>query len=345
MRAVVVTRTGEYDAVRVESWPEPAPPGPGQVRIEVRAAGANFADTLARVGLYPDAPPLPAVLGYEVAGVVESVGPDVMRPAVGDRVVAATRFGGQAELAVANAADCLPLPDGLSFERGAAVLVSYCTAWAAAIIMGGLRSGETLLVHSAGGGAGMAATQVGTSVGAQVIATASPHKHAAVLANGASHVVDRRGDVVAEILEITGGRGVDVSLNALGPASFHSDYHRLLRPGGRLIMYGLSDVQVGRRRNMRRALGCLVRLPFSTVPWWKGAEIFNSNKGVFGLNMLRWWEDEGDLSRVMRPVAAGLASGAFDPIVAEPFPFSRAADAHRFLEEGRNIGKVVLVPD
>ena len=344
MKAVVITKKGGYDTVRGTEWPDPPAPARGQVRIAVRAAGANFADTLARVGLYPDAPKLPTVLGYEVAGVVESVGPDVDEPAVGDRVMAATRFGGQAELALASAADCLPLPAGLSFEEGAATLVSYATAWTGAIIMGGLRRGDTLLVHSAGGGAGMAATQVGIGAGAQVIATASPSKHDAVLANGAAHVFDyHQRDVVTEILRVTDG--VDVILDPLGPASFKAGYHNLLRPGGRLIMYGLSDAQAGERPSRRRALSCLARLPFATMPWWKSAAIFNENKGVFALNMLSWWDKEGSLSRVLDPVGRGLRKGVYKPVVAKAFPFSQAADAHRYLQEARNIGKVVFVPD
>lgn len=345
MQAVVITKTGSYDTVRAASWPDPAPPGPGEVRIAVHAAGANFADTLARVGLYPDAPSLPTVLGYEVAGVVDSVGPDVDQPAVGDRVIAATRFGGQAEVAIADAANCLRLPDGMSYEAGAAALVSYATGWAAAMIMGGLRAGDTVLVHSAGGGAGMAATQIGASQGAHVIGTSSAFKHDAVLANGAVHVLDRNADVVAPVLELTEGRGVDLILDPLGPTTFREGYRHLLRPGGRIVMYGMSEVQVGQRRSMRRMLGSVARLPFSTMPWWKGTAVFNENKGVFFLNMLRWWDDEKDLSRVIAPVADGLASGAFRPVVAEAFPFSRAAEAHRCLQEGRNIGKVVLVPD
>lgn len=345
MKAIVITRTGGYDAVRAQEWPDPPPPGPGEVRVSVRAAGANFADTIARVGLYPDAPALPAVLGYEVAGVVESLGRGVEWPAVGEQVIAATRFGGQAELAVARAADCVPLPDHLSFEEGAAALVSYGTAWAAAMIMGGLRAGETLLVQSAGGGVGIAATQVGAFAGAQVIATASPTKHMAVLAAGASHVFDYHDrDVASEVLRITAGRGVDVVLDPLGPTYFRQDY-KLLRPGGRLIMFGLSEVMSGERRNMRRALGALVRLPFATTPWWKSANVLNENKGVFGLNMLTWWDREQDLSRVIQPVGEGLANGAFKPLVAEAFPFSRAGEAHRYMQEARNVGKVVLIPE
>lgn len=345
MKAVVITRKGGYDAVRAESWPDPPSPGPGQIRVSVRAAGVNFADTLARVGLYPDAPKLPAVMGYDVAGVVESVGPGVDAPAVGDRVIAVTRFGGQAELVVARAADSFVLPDNLSFEEGAAVFVSYATAWAGAMIMGGLRAGDTLLVHLAAGGTGIAATQIGAYAGAQVIGTASAAKHNAVLANGATHVLDyRNADLVAEVLRITDGRGVDVVLDPLGPSSFRRSF-RLLRPGGRLIMFGISDLHAGERRSMRRAMSNLLRLPFSATPWWKGTAVFNENKGVFGLNMLTWWEREGELSRVIGPIAQGLANGSFKPVVAESFPFSGAPEAHRYLQEASNIGRVVLVPD
>jgi NADPH:quinone reductase-like Zn-dependent oxidoreductase len=346
MKAVVITKKGGYDRVRAQDWPDPAPPGPGQVRIAVRAAGANFADTLARVGLYPDAPSLPTVLGYEVSGIVEGVGPDVDTFAVGDRVIAATCFGGQAELALARAADCLRLPDQLSFEEGAAFLVSYATAWTGAMIMGGLRRGETLLVHSAGGGTGAAATQVGTDAGARVIGTASRAKHDHVLANGAKHVFDYHdADVVTEILHATDGFGVDVILDPLGPTTFRDSYRKLLRPGGRLIMYGMSEVQSGERPSRRRALMAMARLPFATMPWWKSAAIFNENKGVFALNMLSWWDQEGSLSRVIEPVGKRLAKGVYKPVVARAFPFSQAADAHRYMQEARNFGKVVLVPD
>lgn len=345
MKAVVITARGGFDRVQAREWPDPPPPGPGQVRITVRAAGANFADTLARVGLYPDAPPLPTVLGYEVAGEVESVGPDVAWPAVGDRVIAATMFGGQAEIAVVQAANCLALPVHLSFEEGAATLVSYATSWAAAMIMGGVREGDTVLVHSAGGGAGMAATQVAFGAGARVIATASPHKHDAVLANGASAVLDHHdGDWTGQVRALSGGKGVDVALDPLGPSSFRLSY-QVLRPGGRLVMFGLSQVQQPGRLHAVRALRAMASLPFATAPWWNGPRFFGDCKGVFALNMLAWWTAEGSLARVLPPVAEGLATKAYRPVVAEAFGFSGAAEAHRCLQEARNIGKVVLVPD
>ncbi len=143
---------------------------------------------------------------------------------------------------------------------------------------------------------------------------------------------------------ITGGEGVDVIMDALGPTSFRKDY-RILRPGGRLIMYGASEVQTGTgKRDMRTALRSLARMPTATMPWWKSLGVMNENKGVFGLNMLSWWDREGSVDRLTEPLLDGLAKGDLMPVVAEAFPFDRAPDAHRFIEERRNIGKVVLVP-
>lgn len=344
-REAVVTSHGGYDAVRAQEWPDPPAPGPGEIRISVRAAGMGFYDLLARTGFYPNAPKLPAVLGYEVAGLVESVGPQVEDFTAGDRVVAATHFGGQAEIAVARAGDCMPLGADISFEVGAAVVVNYATAWAAAIVMGGLRAGDTLLVHSAGGGMGTAATQIGRDAGAGVIGTASAEKHDAVRANGAEHAIDyRTADVAGEVMRLTGGRGVDVILDALGPTSFRRSY-RLLRPGGRLILYGVTEIQTGERRNLPRALAMLARFPFSTMPWWKGVGMLTENKGVFGLNLDTWWKTDKDLSRLLQPIGERLAKGSFRPVVAATFPFSRAAEAQRYLQERRNVGKVVLTPD
>ena len=153
MKAVVLTGTGGPEVLQVQERPDPSV-GPGQVRIAVKAAGINFADTLARVGLYPDAPKPPCVLGYEVAGEVESVGEGVVDLKTGDRVLAGTRFGGQAELVTVDADQVQPLPDRLSFEQGAAFPVNHATARAALVVMGSLRDGDRVLIHAAAGGVG-----------------------------------------------------------------------------------------------------------------------------------------------------------------------------------------------
>src|SRR5581483_6313558 len=219
-----------------------------------------------------------------------------------------------------------------SFEQGAAFPVNYGTAYAALEVMGGVGSGERVLIHAAAGGVGIAATQVARRAGAEVFGTASGSKHDAIRAQGVDHPIDyRTQDFEREVLRITKGEGLDVIVDALGPSSFRKDY-RLLRPGGRLIMYGLSEVQTGSgKRDLGAALRSLARMPLATMPWWKSLAIMNENKGVFGLNMLHWWDREGNLDRVIEPLAGALAKGDLVPVVAEAFSFDRAAEAHRFI--------------
>jgi NADPH:quinone reductase-like Zn-dependent oxidoreductase len=343
MRAVVITEHGGPEVLRVQERPDPRV-GPGEVRIAVKAAGINFADTMARTGMYPDAPKVPCVVGYEVAGEVESVGDGVESFKPGDRVLAGTRFNGQAELVTVAENMVYALPQQLSFEEGAAFPVNYATAQAGLVVMAGLKPGERVLIHAAAGGVGISATQIAKRIGAEVFGTASASKHDAIRAQGVDHAIDYRTDDFAEeVRRITGGEGIDVAFDALGPSSFRKDY-RLLRPGGRLIMYGASEVQTGERRSIPSALRTLAKSPFATMPWWKGLGMMNENKGVFGLNMLAWWDAEGGFERVIGALIPDLQQGELKPVVAEAFSFDRAPDAHRFIAERRNIGKVVLTP-
>ncbi len=343
MKALVQTGTGGYEVLQVQERPDPSV-GPGEVRIAVKAAGINFADTMARLGLYPDAPKPPCVMGYEVAGTVESVGEGVSAYALGDRVMAGTRFGGQAELVTVPEAQILPLPEKLSFEQGAAFPVNYGTAYAALIIMGSLREGDRVLIHAAAGGVGIAATQIARNAGAEIYGTASPSKHDAIRAQGVAHPIDYRNqDFEAEAMRLSGGEGVDLIIDALGPTSFRKDY-RLLRAGGRLVMYGLSEASNESGRDLAAAVKSLIKMPWATIPWWKSLALMNENKGIFGLNMLKWWDREGSLDRLTEPLLADLEAGRLEPVVAEAFPFERAGDAHKFIAERRNVGKVVLFP-
>jgi synaptic vesicle membrane protein VAT-1 len=342
MRAVVITRHGGPEVLEVRELPDPSV-GPGEVRIAVRASGINFADTLARAGTYPDAPRPPCVVGYEVAGEVESVGEGVEGFEPGDRVFAGTRFDGQAELVSVPENQVYPLPEGLSFEQGAAIPVNYATAYAGLVIMGGLKSEERALIHAAAGGVGISATQVAKAIGAEVYGTASASKHDAIREQGVDHAIDyRTQDFEAEVMRLTNGEGVDVAMDAIGPSSFRKSY-RALRSGGRLVMYGASEISTGETRDLRAVLKGLARMPAATMPWWKSLAVMNENKGVFGLNMLKWWDAEQSLDRAIEPILAGLGK-EYVPVVAEAFPFDRAPDAHRYIAERRNVGKVVLVP-
>ena len=240
MKAVVLTRTGGPDVLEVQEWPDPAV-GAGEVRITVRAAGLNFADTMARVGFYPAAPKTPCVLGYEVAGEIDTIGAGVSGFVIGQRVMAGTRFGGQAELATAQARDVLPMPDNLSFEEGAAFCVSYATAYAALIIMGGLRAESRVLIHSAAGGVGTAATQIARNAGAEIFGTASASKHRAIQAQGVHHPIDYRSqDFKAEVRRLTDGEGVDIVMDAVRT---------------NLVPQGLPDPPAGRPTDHVRPVG------------------------------------------------------------------------------------------
>jgi NADPH:quinone reductase-like Zn-dependent oxidoreductase len=327
----------------VQERPDP-PVGPGEVRIAVKAAGVNFADTMARLGLYPDAPKPPCVMGYEVSGEIESVGEGVASHAVGNRVFAGTRFNGFAELVTVPAEQAFSLPESLSFEQGAALVVNYATAYAAMSVMGSLREGDRVLIHAAAGGVGIAATQIARNARAEIFGTASASKHDAIREQGVFHPIDYRTlDFETEVMRITDGEGVDLIIDAMGPTSFRKDY-RLLRPGGRLVMYGLSEATKEGKRNLPATLRSLVRMPTATIPWWKSLNVMNENKGVFGLNMLKWWDEEGSLDRALLPLLPDLEAGRLVPVVAASLPFEQAGDAHMLIGERRNVGKVVLFP-
>ena len=333
MRAIVITRHGGPEVLQVQERPDPVC-GPGQVRIEVRAAGLNFAEVMARQGLYEDAPKPPCVVGYEVAGTVAEVGDGVQGIAAGDRVMAGTRFGGHAEQVVVGAGDAIPLPEGLSFEEGAAIPVNYATAYAALISYGNLEAGQRVLIHAAAGGVGIAATQIAAHHGADIWGTASPSKHEALRGFGVAHPIDYTRD------GWEAGLGpFDIVMDALGGASFKRSYD-LLRPGGRMIAYGASSVVTGDKRNLLKAAPQALRM----LRGFNLIEQMGASKTVVGLNMLTLWNEYGTLTPWIDPLQSLLDDGSIRPVVFEAVPFDRAADAHRIIQERRNVGKVVLVP-
>lgn len=335
MRQVVIPRYGPPEVFELRELADPIP-GEGEVRIAVRAAGVNFADVLARMGLYPDAPKPPVVVGYEVAGVVDAVGRGVTAPHEGDRVVALTRFGGYADRVVVPASQVFRFPDALSDAEAAAVPVTYVTAALALYRMAAVTSGETVLIHNAGGGLGIAATQLARLRRTTVIGTASAAKHDALRSFGVEHAIDyRHADVAAEVGRLTRGRGVDVVLDPIGGRSFAVSYG-LLAPLGRLIMVGVSSI-AGEHRSRWRVLRSLW-----SMPKYQPLSLINRNRGVFGLNIGHLWEERRYLQSTMGLLLTELGASRLQPIVARTFPLERAADAHRFIQSRANIGKVIL---
>jgi NADPH:quinone reductase-like Zn-dependent oxidoreductase len=336
MRQAVIARHGPPEVFEVRESPDPAP-SEGEVRIRVRAAGINFADVLARLGLYPDAPRPPCVVGYEVAGRIDAIGKSVIGFNAGDRVVALTRFGGYSDVVTVPVSQVFRFPDALSDSEAAAVPVNYLTAALALYKMAALAPGETVLIQNAGGGVGIAAIQLARLRRATVLGTASAAKHAALRSFGVEHPIDyRSADVAQAVRDITKGRGVDVILDPIGGRSFASSY-RMLAPLGRLIMYGLSAAAPGERRSWLRALGA-----WFATPRFDPLSLINRNRGVFGLHAGHLWGERHQVAPWMELLMSELKAGRIAPVVARTFPLERAADAHRFIQSRQNIGKVVL---
>lgn len=338
MRQVWTTRVGGPEVLEVREAPDPVA-GPGEIRIRVKAAGLNFAEIMARIGLYPDAPKLPTVMGYEVAGEVDQVGAGVVGFTAGARVIALTRFGGHSDTVVVPEAQAAIIPASLSWEKAAAIPVNYATAWLMLIHLGNLRAGETVLVHAAAGGVGQSALQVCRWRGATVIGTASPSKHARLRELGVAHCIDYTSqDFEPEVMRLTQGRGVDVVLDAVGGKSFGKSY-RVLRSLGRLFMFGGSAFAPGEKKNPLT----LVRT-FVGLPKFKPFDMMSANKGVFGVNLGHLWDRTAELQSMLKDILALVADGTFDPVVDQVFPFTEAGKAHERVKGRHNFGKVVLVP-
>jgi NADPH:quinone reductase-like Zn-dependent oxidoreductase len=324
--------------MKVETRPDPVP-ADGQVLIRVKAAGLNFADILARQGLYPDSPPKPCIMGYEVSGEIEAVGAGVDPVIVGEPVIAMTRFGGQAELVVVPDAQVFEKPRQLSFEAGAALPVNYLTAWALIVTMGGLRADEAILIHNAGGGVGLAALDIARHIGAKTFGTASKGKHDFLRERGLDHPIDYRDqDWLPVLLELTGGRGVELVIDPLGGKSWKQSY-RALRGTGRMGVFGMSVASASGITGKLRALKAVL-----SMPRFNPLGLMNRNKGVFGLNLGHMWGEGEKVAGWTREVMRGVHEGWIRPHVDRTFTFDQIQEAHRYIEGRKNIGKVVLVP-
>lgn len=344
MRQIWITRTGSPEVLQVREAPDPEP-GPGQIRVRVKAAGINFADLMARVGLYPDAPKIPCVVGYEVSGTIDRLGArDDSREnndnglAIGDRVFAMPKFGGYTDTLVLPRAQVFKMPERMTFEEAAALPVVYLTAYNMMLFTGTLRQGSTVLIHSAAGGVGLAAIQLAKTRGCVILGTASRSKHDFLRAQGVAHPIDSSGDYAAAARAIVGERGIDLILDPVGGRSWTEGY-KLLAPCGRLVAFGFSAAASGNKRNLLHALSILLQ-----VKRWSPITLMNDNKTVTGVNMGHLF---GRLDLLM-PQFAELVrlyeQGLIKPHVDRTFKFEEAAAAHQFIHDRKAIGKVLLVP-
>jgi NADPH:quinone reductase-like Zn-dependent oxidoreductase len=334
MQVVEISRHGGPDVFRLVDRPQQALT-PGTVRIKVSAAGVNFADVMMRVGLYPEAPRVPFVPGYEVSGVVAETGPGVTGFRIGERVLAACRFGGYTDELVLPAAQVRPTPRRLTDVEAAAVPVAFMTAWIALVEMGRVRDDDTVLVPGAAGGVGSAIVQVAARAGARVTGVVgSASKKETVKSLGAEKVFtfdEFAGTPVEKeytfILDARGGKPLKDSM-------------RRLAPTGRVVSYGVSSLVTGPRRSLPRTVLGLLQTPFHTP-----IGLAMANAGIFGLNMLKLFDTPAGLAllaRALEGVLEGFSEGKLKAVVGKVFPLAEAGRAHAYLQGRKSIGKVVL---
>ncbi len=321
MRAVVVRAFGGPEVMRVEQVADAAP-GAGQLRVRIHAAGVNPVDAYIRTGTYARTPSLPYTPGMDFGGVVETIGTGVSRFRIGDRVYGHARdtHGAYAEAGLFVESDLEPLPDRASFEQGAALGVPYATAWRALFLRARAKAGETVLVHGASGGVGVAALQMARAAGLRVIGTAgTPEGVALARAQGAHAVVNHReAGYTDRLLELTGGRGADVILEMLANVNLDRDLDLVARYGRIVIIGNRGRADIDPRKIMGRDVNLLGMTLFNTTP--------------------------AEMVEMHAALVAGLESGTLTPVVRDRLPLEEAPRAHAMVLEPGAHGKIVLVP-
>ncbi|WP_437720609.1 synaptic vesicle VAT-1 family membrane protein [Sorangium sp. So ce861] len=341
MRKIVVHEPGSHDKLRVEEHPDPSP-GRGEVLVDVRAAGVNYADCVVRMGLYESAKKYvgwPITPGFEVAGTVAAVGDGVSDLAPGAPVIGVVRFGGYASRVVVPRHQVFPLPSRLTPEQAAGFPAVFMTAYYALFELVRLRPGMVLLVHSAAGGVGSALVQLGKIAGCRVVGVVgASHKVEPARRLGADAVIDKSGEPLWAAAERHAPEGYDVVLDANGVETLRQSY-RHLAPAGKLVVYGFHTMlpRQGGRPNYPK-----LALDFVRMPRFNPLDLCNDNKSVLAFNLSYLFHKAEILREAMDRLAGWVEEGRIAAPPVATFPLERAADAHRAIESGKTVGKLVL---
>jgi len=319
MKAIVVHAFGGPEVMKVEDVPVPSP-GDSQVLIKVEAIGVNPVDAYIRTGTYARKPQLPYTPHTDIAGTIEAVGSSVKRFKPGERVYGFGGSGGGAELAVAEEWQVQPLPANVTFQQGAALGVPYGTAWRALFIRAHARPGETVLVHGASGGVGIAAVQIGRAHGMRVLGTAGTTEGLQLIREQGAHAAFNHhdGDYQSAILAATGGRGVDLVLEMLANVNLDHDLELLALKGRVVVIGNRGRVEIDPRRTMGKDAAIL------------GMTLFNATAEEF--------------REIHAGLVAGLESGTLRPVIGQVFPMSEVRKAHEAVMGSGAFGKIVLMP-
>jgi len=334
-KCVSITKSGPPSVLKITETKDPIPKS-DEVCIDVHFAGINFADTLMRLGLYQPRPPFPFTPGYEVSGIIRSVGDDVTKFQSGQRVVAAMPTGGQKSVVCVKSSRVIAIPDEISLESAAAMPVIYLTAHHMLHHLGNMKKGDTVLIHGGGGGVGTAALQLCRWAGIEdVWATASKSK-ADIIKSFGGKPIDRHGeDFVEKIKNATGGRGVDHVLDPIGGDNLRRSLS-VLAEGGKLYSYGMSAAAPSSKPSMLKAF-----FAWRKTPKLDPLKLMMKNRSVFGVHM-GTWKDESVMVEQLSRIIEGMVAGELDPVIDSIYPATKVADAHQHIHDAKNVGKVLL---
>jgi NADPH:quinone reductase-like Zn-dependent oxidoreductase len=344
VRKIVIHKPGGYDRLVVEEHPDLSP-GPDEILIAVEAVGVNYADCVTRMGLYASARHYvgyPITPGFEVAGRVQATGQRITDLRPGTPVMAVTRFSGYATQLIARRHQVMPLPEPLSLLQAAAFPAVSLTAWFALFELAHPRAQETILVHSAAGGVGGMLVQLGRIAGCRVVGVVgAPHKIEAVQALGADAVIDKSSQHLWREAERLAPGGYDIILDANGVATLGGSY-RHLAPIGRLVVYGFHSM-LPRHGGLPGKL----RLAWNywRTPRFSPFSLTTRNRSVLGFNLSFLFDKQSLMEAGLRQLRQWLEDGKLQPPRVSVYPFGRAAQAHRDLESGQTVGKLVLECD
>ena len=336
MKAIFLIKNGAAEkAFETREIPTPIHAS-GQVLIKVESFGLNFADVMARNGMYEDAPPKPCVLGYDVSGTIEMIGEGVTHLKKGDRVTAMTRFGGYAEYAITDARATAVIPDSMDTSTATALTTQYCTAYFAAAEMVNLHPGDKVLIQSGAGGVGTALIQFAKFKQCEIFSTAGSEEKIQYLRElGVHHPINyTTQDFEKEVKKITNGKGLDVIFDAVGGRSVKKGF-RSLTAGGRIVCYGASDMT---NKNLWGKLKSAIGFGF-----YHPVMLMMPSKTMIGVNMLSVADQHPEvLQRCLTEVVKLTATGVFTPNIGKVFQASEIAAAHEYLEKRKSIGKIAI---
>lgn len=342
-RFVTIKKRGSYDRLELAEAPS-LQPGAGDVVIDVKAIGVNYADCVVRMGLYASAKEFvgwPITPGFEVAGIVKELGEDVTDLAVGDRVYGVTLFFGYASEVCVSRNKVFAIPPGLSFEQAAGVPAVYLTAYYGLVELARPRAGQSVLIHSAAGGVGGSLVQLAKVHGCKVTGVVGgAHKVETVRKHGADHVIDKSSEDLWSAAERYAPRGYDIICDANGVATLKGSYDHLRTPG-KLVVYGFHTMmpKTGGKPNWLKLIVSYLR-----TPRFNPLDMTQTSKSVLSFNLSYLFEEQWFLDEAMTRIGELLTSGDISAAPVTIYPLNRVADAHRDLESAKTVGKLILVP-